>query len=75
MLLHHEMEVEFPDKQVTENHRGTLLEFGRTEDGKTTTAMALTVGIPVAIGALVFVCFSSPALLFLFSLVFRKYSN
>uniref|UniRef100_A0A6N2L6K1 Uncharacterized protein n=1 Tax=Salix viminalis TaxID=40686 RepID=A0A6N2L6K1_SALVM len=52
VLLHHEMEVEFPDKQVTENHRGTLLEFGRTEDGKTTTAMALTVGIPVAIGAL-----------------------
>ncbi|KAF9680334.1 hypothetical protein SADUNF_Sadunf06G0110300 [Salix dunnii] len=52
VLLHHEMEVKFPDKQVTENHRGTLLEFGRTEDGKTTTAMALTVGIPVAIGAL-----------------------
>eukprot|EP00258_Populus_trichocarpa_P018351 XP_006381529.2 alpha-aminoadipic semialdehyde synthase [Populus trichocarpa] len=52
VLLHHEMEVEFPDSQATENHKGTLLEFGRTGNGKTTTAMALTVGIPVAIGAL-----------------------
>lgn len=69
VLLHHEMEVEFPDKQVTENHRGTLLEFGRTEDGKTTTAMALTVGIPVAIGALVFVCLLqfSRAVIFIFT--------
>lgn len=55
VLLHHEIEVEFPDGRPMENHRGTLLEFGRTKNGKTTTAMALTVGIPVAIGALVFV--------------------
>ncbi|KAF6139903.1 hypothetical protein GIB67_009750 [Kingdonia uniflora] len=52
VLLHHEVEVEFPDGRPTENHRATLLEFGRTESGKTTTAMALTVGIPAAIGAL-----------------------
>ncbi|XP_072952758.1 alpha-aminoadipic semialdehyde synthase isoform X1 [Typha angustifolia] len=52
VLLHHEVEVEFPDGRPTENHRATLLEFGRTEDGKATTAMALTVGIPAAVGAL-----------------------
>ncbi|XP_019455443.1 PREDICTED: alpha-aminoadipic semialdehyde synthase [Lupinus angustifolius] len=52
VLLHHELEVEYPDSQVTENHRATLLEFGKTVDGKTTTAMALTVGIPAAVGAL-----------------------
>ncbi|KAJ6792728.1 alpha-aminoadipic semialdehyde synthase [Iris pallida] len=52
VLLHHEVEVEFPDGRPSENHRATLLEFGRTENGKTTTAMALTVGIPAAIGAL-----------------------
>ncbi|KAE9602514.1 putative oxidoreductase [Lupinus albus] len=52
VLLHHEVEVEYPDSQVTENHRATLLEFGKTVDGKTTTAMALTVGIPAAVGAL-----------------------
>lgn len=53
VLLHHELEVEFPDEQRKERHTGTLLEFGRIENGKTTTAMALTVGIPVAVGALV----------------------
>lgn len=52
VLLHHEVEVDFPDGQPTENHRATLLEFGRTKDGMTTTAMALTVGIPAAVGAL-----------------------
>ncbi|CAL1408934.1 unnamed protein product [Linum trigynum] len=52
VLLHHELEVEFPDGQPAESHRGTLLEFGSTNDGRTTTAMALTVGVPVAIGAL-----------------------
>ncbi|KAI4379957.1 hypothetical protein MLD38_006193 [Melastoma candidum] len=53
VLLHHEVEVEFSDSQKIENHRATLLEFGKVEnDGKTTTAMALTVGIPAAIGAL-----------------------
>lgn len=56
MLLHHEVEVDFPDDQVTEKHRATLLEFGRIQNGKTTTAMALTVGLPAAIGALVFCC-------------------
>lgn len=53
MLLHHEVEVDFPDDQLTEKHRATLLEFGKTQNGKNTTAMALTVGIPAAIGALV----------------------
>ncbi|KAK9274805.1 hypothetical protein L1049_022057 [Liquidambar formosana] len=52
VLLHHEVEVDFPDGQPTEKHRATLLEFGRTKNEKTTTAMALTVGIPAAIGAL-----------------------
>jgi alpha-aminoadipic semialdehyde synthase len=52
VLLHHEVEVEFPDGRPAENHRATLLEFGRTENGKSTTAMAFTVGIPAAIGAL-----------------------
>ncbi|XP_077240868.1 lysine-ketoglutarate reductase/saccharopine dehydrogenase bifunctional enzyme isoform X2 [Tasmannia lanceolata] len=52
VLLHHEVEVNFPDGRPREHHCATLLEFGRTENGKTTTAMALTVGIPAAIGAL-----------------------
>ncbi|KAH7861057.1 hypothetical protein Vadar_021111 [Vaccinium darrowii] len=52
VLLHHEVEVEFPDGQPAKKHKATLLEFGRTENGKTTTAMASTVGIPAAIGAL-----------------------
>ncbi|XP_020269569.1 alpha-aminoadipic semialdehyde synthase [Asparagus officinalis] len=52
VLLHHEVEVEFPDGRPNENHRATLLEFGRTQNGKTSTAMALTVGIPAAIGVL-----------------------
>lgn len=59
VLLHHELEVEFPDGRPAENHRATLLEFGRTENGKTTTAMAFTVGIPAAIGALVSNCLTS----------------
>lgn len=52
VLLHHEVEIEYPDSKITEKHRATLLEFGKTIDGKTTTAMALTVGIPAAVGAL-----------------------
>ncbi|KAG4942368.1 hypothetical protein JHK85_047014 [Glycine max] len=40
------------ESQITEKHRATLLEFGKTLDEKTTTAMALTVGIPAAVGAL-----------------------
>lgn len=54
VLLHHEVVVDFPDGQPTENHSATLLEFGRTKSGKTISAMALTVGIPAGIGALVF---------------------
>lgn len=52
VLLHHEIEVSFPDGRPNEKHRATLLEFGRTQDGNTATAMALTVGIPAGIGAL-----------------------
>lgn len=61
VLLHHEVEVDFPDRQLTEIHRATLLEFGRTKNGKTTTAMALTVGIPAGIGALVLVTHLHPS--------------
>ena len=59
VLLHHEVEVDFPDGRPAENHRATLLEFGSTKNGKTTNAMAFTVGIPAAIGALVSTCYSS----------------
>ncbi|XP_037495733.1 alpha-aminoadipic semialdehyde synthase isoform X2 [Jatropha curcas] len=52
VLLHHEIVVEFPDGQRPERHSATLLEFGTSKNGKTVTAMALTVGIPAAIGAL-----------------------
>jgi len=53
VLLHHEVEVEYPDGRPTEKHQATLLEFGKVENGRsTTTAMALTVGVPAAIGAL-----------------------
>ncbi|XP_022754742.1 alpha-aminoadipic semialdehyde synthase-like isoform X1 [Durio zibethinus] len=52
VLLHHEVEVDFPDSQHTEHHTATLLEFGKAKNGKMTSAMALTVGVPVAIGAL-----------------------
>ncbi|MCL7045507.1 hypothetical protein MKW94_020194, partial [Papaver nudicaule] len=52
VLLHHEVEIEFPDGRPTEKHQASLLEFGRIKNGKTTTAMAVTVGIPAAIGAL-----------------------
>lgn len=52
VLLHHEIQVESPDGQP-ECRKATLLEFGRTWNGKTTSAMALTVGVPIAIAALV----------------------
>ncbi|XP_026430070.1 alpha-aminoadipic semialdehyde synthase-like [Papaver somniferum] len=52
VLLHHEVEIEFPDGRPTEKHQTSLLEFGKIKNGKTTTAMAVTVGIPAAIGAL-----------------------
>ncbi|KAJ4952143.1 hypothetical protein NE237_028975 [Protea cynaroides] len=47
-----QVEVDFPNGRPTENQRFTLLEFGKMKNGKTTTAMALTVGIPAAIGSL-----------------------
>ncbi|KAL6224334.1 hypothetical protein ACLB2K_003189 [Fragaria x ananassa] len=52
VLLHHEVEVEFPDSKLKEKHSATLLEFGTIRNGKMVTAMAYTVGIPAAIGAL-----------------------
>lgn len=52
VLLYHEIEVEFPESQKIEKHQATILEFGKTQKGRTTSAMALTVGIPAAIGAL-----------------------
>lgn len=52
VLLHHEVEVEYSDGRPTEKHQATLLEFGKVENGRSTTAMALTVGVPAAIGAL-----------------------
>ncbi|KAL0558596.1 hypothetical protein IC582_003173 [Cucumis melo] len=52
VLLHHEIQVATPDDQQTECRKATLLEFGTTMNGKSTSAMALTVGIPAAIGAL-----------------------
>ncbi|KAL7096184.1 hypothetical protein ACP275_10G067200 [Erythranthe tilingii] len=55
VLLHHEVEVEFPNGQPNENHRATLLEFGRIDGERQYTAMALTVGIPAAIGALLLI--------------------
>ncbi|CAN8327160.1 unnamed protein product [Cochlearia groenlandica] len=55
VLLHHEVEVEFPEPKRTEKHSATLLEFGEIKNGQTTTAMAKTVGIPAAIGALLLI--------------------
>lgn len=52
VLLHHEVEVEYSDGRPTEKHQATLLEFGTVENDRSTTAMALTVGLPAAIGAL-----------------------
>lgn len=61
VLLYHQVVVEFPNGRPTEKHEATLLEFGRTQNGKTISGMALTVGIPVAIGALVYLhfCFNN----------------
>lgn len=58
VLLYHEVELEFPDGRPSEKHRATLLEFGQIRDEKMTTAMALTVGVPAAIGALVLIAIS-----------------
>ncbi|KMT03434.1 hypothetical protein BVRB_8g191190 [Beta vulgaris subsp. vulgaris] len=51
-LLYHEIEVEFPESREMEKHQAILLGFGKTEKGRTISAMALTVGVPAAIGAL-----------------------
>ena len=67
VFLYHEMEIEYPDSQITEKRRAALVEFGKIIDGKTTTAMSLTVGIPAAVGALVI---SFPP--FLFSIQYFK---
>jgi alpha-aminoadipic semialdehyde synthase len=55
VLLHHEVEVEFLESKRIEKHTATLLEFGDIKNGQTTTAMAKTVGIPAAIGALLLI--------------------
>ncbi|KAJ4792712.1 Lysine ketoglutarate reductase/saccharopine dehydrogenase [Rhynchospora pubera] len=55
VLLHHEVELEFPNDGLTEKHLATLLEFGKIENRKSTSAMALTVGVPAAIGALLLI--------------------
>ncbi|KAI3754136.1 hypothetical protein L1987_53914 [Smallanthus sonchifolius] len=52
VLLYHQVVVDFPNGRPTEHHEAILLEFGRTQNGKEISAMAITVGIPVAIGAL-----------------------
>eukprot|EP00252_Welwitschia_mirabilis_P027958 TRINITY_DN9844_c0_g1_i1.p1 TRINITY_DN9844_c0_g1~~TRINITY_DN9844_c0_g1_i1.p1 ORF type:complete len:1040 (-),score=221.91 TRINITY_DN9844_c0_g1_i1:386-3505(-) len=51
VFLHHQVEVTYKDDRPRERHSATLLEFGKTKDGKSQTAMATTVGIPAAIGA------------------------
>lgn len=53
VLVYHEIQVESRDGKHRECRKATLLEFGRMGNGKSTSAMALSVGIPVAIGALV----------------------
>ncbi|MBA0755168.1 hypothetical protein Gogos_020063, partial [Gossypium gossypioides] len=55
VLLHHEVEVDFPDSKQTERHTATLLEFGKAKNGEMISAMALTVGVPVAVGALLLI--------------------
>ncbi|XP_022147632.1 alpha-aminoadipic semialdehyde synthase isoform X2 [Momordica charantia] len=52
VLVYHEIQVESRDGKHRECRKATLLEFGRMGNGKSTSAMALSVGIPVAIGAL-----------------------
>jgi hypothetical protein len=58
VLLHHELDVTFDGSR--ERHTATLLAFGETADGCSSTrpesAMARTVGIPAAIAAEVSGC-------------------
>lgn len=57
VLLHHEIEIQYGDRRPSERHVATLLEFGDVGIGRTDpfqkphSAMARTVGLPVAIGA------------------------
>ncbi|KAH9540925.1 hypothetical protein CY35_14G031500 [Sphagnum magellanicum] len=57
VLLHHELEVVFDDGHPSEQHTATLLELGETSEQGTEllvrpqSAMARTVGLPVAIAA------------------------
>lgn len=57
VLLHHELEVVYDDGHICEQQTATLLELGETHDRDTElllrpqSAMARTVGLPVAIGA------------------------
>jgi alpha-aminoadipic semialdehyde synthase len=57
VLLHHELEVVYDDGHICERQTATLLELGETHDRDTEllfrpqSAMARTVGLPVAIGA------------------------
>eukprot|EP00897_Mesotaenium_endlicherianum_P005729 jgi/Mesen1/5184/ME000257S04454 len=61
VLLHHELEVSYPDGRSRERHLSTLLAFGSSGGGiagaaderraPAATAMATTVGLPAAIGA------------------------
>jgi alpha-aminoadipic semialdehyde synthase len=57
VLLHHELEVVFDDGHPSERHTATLLELGETSEQGTEllvrpqSAMARTVGLPVAIAA------------------------
>ncbi|RZC91553.1 hypothetical protein C5167_027615 [Papaver somniferum] len=43
VLLHHVVETEFPDGRPTEKHQASLLEFGRTKNGKTNRDMPVIV--------------------------------
>ncbi|GJP71445.1 hypothetical protein CLOP_g2279, partial [Closterium sp. NIES-67] len=50
VLLHHELEASFPDGRAKEKHSATLLAFGEVASGGV-SAMARTVGLPAALGA------------------------
>ncbi|CAI5500986.1 unnamed protein product [Closterium sp. Naga37s-1] len=51
VLLHHELEASFPDGRAKEKHSATLLAFGEMDSGGV-SAMARTVGLPAALGAI-----------------------
>lgn len=57
VLLHHEIGIVYPDGRPSEKQSATLMEFGKPDYHSDTllqkpqSAMALTVGLPAAIGA------------------------